>query len=547
MVKREKTWGFILTFSPGDQYFRFPVRPLFSKKCSFHQANHHMLITSYSIKFSFSSMKTFLSLPLILFLTAAILPAQTYDLVLTGGRVIDPETGLDAIRNIGIRGDRIAEISEARLTGREVIDVSGLVVAPGFIDLHVHGVTNEAHEFQAHDGVTTALELESGIPFLREWLAAKAGKTMVNYGATVPQAVLRALAMERYSHYFAEAEKIIAEEGIESVRLLKLQANLGRANYQSMTEDEIERMASYFERELAAGALGIGVPVGYYPGATHGEIFRVYQYAAQKEAPVFSHTRGFGLPGIQEAISNAAASGASLHIVHANSLSLGEIQVTLDMVASAQENGLDITTELYPYTAASTSLESAIFDEGWQETLGISYGDLQWEATGERLTEATFNEYRKRGGIVIIHMMKPEWIRLGIRDPRTLIASDGMPYAPKAHPRTAGTFARVLGRYVREEKVVTLIEALKKMTLMPARRLEGVAPMMRNKGRLQVGSDADITVFDPATVIDRADFTGLRFSEGIRHVFVNGVAVVKDGATVAGAFPGRAIVGKYRR
>ena len=459
---------------------------------------------------------------------------------------MDPETGLDAIRNVGIRDGRILEISESELSGKERLDVSGLIVAPGFIDLHVHGMTNEAHEYQAHDGVTTALELEGGIPFLREWLASKAGKTIVNYGASVPHGILRALAMEQYGHYFAEAEKIMAEEGINSPRLMKIQVNLARAKYQPMSEPEIDKMRTFFERELAAGALGIGVPVGYYPGATHGEIYRVYEFAAEKRAPVFSHTRGFGMPGIQEAIANATTSGAPLHIVHANSLSLGEIQTTLDMVASAQARGLDVTTEIYPYTAGSTSLNSAIFDDGWQKELSISYGDLQWEATGERLTEASFTKYRESGGIVIIHMMKPEWIKAGIRDPRTIIASDGMPYAPKAHPRTAGTFSRVLGRYVREEKAITLMEAIKKMTLMPARRLEGIAPAMRLKGRLQVGCDADITVFDPAIVIDKADFTGLRFSEGIPYVLVNGTFVVKEGKTVEGALPGRPVLGRYR-
>ncbi len=473
--------------------------------------------------------------------------APVYDVVLKGGRVMDPETGLDAVRHVGIRGDRIAEISAEPLRGKEVIDVSGLVVAPGFIDLHVHGMTNEAHEYQMRDGVTTALELESGIPFLREWLAAKTGSTPVNFGATIPHGALRALAMEQYKHYFDQAKKLIETEGIASPTLAKLEINMARANYQALTAEETERLRAMLDLELAAGALGVGVPVGYYPGARPGEIYKVYEYAAQKKVPVFSHTRGFGMPGIQEAIANAAASGASLHIVHANSLSLGDIQVTLDMVASAQQRGLDITTELYPYTAASTSLESAIFDDGWQEKLGITYSDIQWEATGERLTEETFKKYREKGGVVIIHMMKPEWILAGIRDPRTTIGSDGMPYAPGAHPRTAGTFSRVLGKYVREEKAISLMEALSKMTLMPARRLEGVAPAMRLKGRLQPGADADITVFDPNTVIDKADFSGLRFSGGIVHVFVNGAAVVRNGQTVKGAYPGRAVVGRYRQ
>lgn len=487
---------------------------------------------------------SFAFLIFILFFYPAL--GQTYDIVLQGGRVMDPESGLDAIRNIGIREDRIAEISDRPLSGKQVIELSGLVVAPGFIDLHVHGMTNAAHEYQSRDGVTTALELEGGVPFLRDWIEAKRGKTIVNYGATIPHGIIRALAMERYMHYFKEAKKIISEEGLESPKLSKITINLGIANYQSMTDEEIKNIPHYFDEELSAGALGIGVPVGYYPGAKYGEIFKVYQYAADKKVTVFSHTRGFGMPGIQEAISNATASGASLHIVHANSLSLSDIQVTLDMVASAQKRGLDITTELYPYTAASTSLESAIFDDGWKEKLGITYSDIQWESTGERLTEETFKKYRQQGGVVIIHMMKPEWIKTGIQNPVTMIASDGMPYAPKAHPRTAGTFSRVLGKYVREERVIGLMEALQKMTIMPARRLEPIAPSMRLKGRIQVGCDADITIFDPGTIIDKADFTGLQFSEGIKYVLVNGSFVVKNSESVKNAFPGRPVIGRYR-
>ncbi len=481
-------------------------------------------------------------------LCANLAAAQTaaYDLVIKGGRVMDPETGLDAVRNVAIRGDRIVEISSAVLTGLRELDATGLVVAPGFIDLHAHGMTNKAHEYQVHDGVTTALELESGVPFLQEWLVGKQGNTIVNYGASVPHGVLRAMAMEAYSHYFEQAQEIIRKEGLESPRLAKLSINLARANYMPLEDPQMEGLRAAMERELQAGALGIGVPVGYYPGARPGEIFKVYSYAAEKKVPVFSHTRGFGMPGIQEAIANATASGASLHIVHANSLSLADIQVTLDMVASAQRRGLDITTEVYPYTAASTSIESAIFDEGWQEKLGVSYGDIQWEASGERLTEESFQRYRKQGGVVIMHMMKPEWIKSGIQDPRTLIASDGMPYAPGAHPRTAGTFSRVLGKYVREEKALGLMEALSKMTLMPAKRLEGIAPSMRQKGRLQVGADADVTIFDPTRIIDKADFSALRFSEGIVHVLVNGTLVVKEGKTVENAFPGRPIAGKYK-
>jgi Amidohydrolase family len=269
----------------------------------------------------------------------------------------------------------------------------------------------------------------------------------------------------------------------------------------------------------------------------------------KRKTLVFTHVREGNIAAIQEVMADAAITGASLHIVHINSMALADIKVALDMVATAQKQGLDITTELYPYTAGSTSLRSVIFDPGWQERLKISYGDLQWVATGERLTEESFNRYRgEQDGTVIIHMMKPEWIKMGIQAPFTMIASDGMPYAPGAHPRSAGTFSRVLGRYVREQNTLSLMAALSKMTIRPAKRLEGIAPVMRFKGRIQVGCDADITVFNPNKIIDTATFEkGLSFSEGIQHVMVNGTFVVKDGKTVSGVYPGRAIVGKYRR
>ncbi len=495
-----------------------------------------------------TTLRYFFNIILLLFFLSHVAPAQIlYDIVIANGRVIDPETSFDGVRTVGILDGEIAEISKNLLDGKEVIDATGLIVSPGFIDLHVHGMTNEAHRYQVRDGVTTALELEGGRPFLREWLEYKRNKSIVNFGATVPHGNIRALAMDSYQHHHKEAYKILQEEGFDSPSYLKIMLNLGRSGYQSLSQLELENMHAAINEGLEAGALGIGVPVGYYPGASAEEIFQVYQHAAEFSVPIFSHTRGFGMPGIHEAIANATVTGAPLHIVHANSLSLGEIQVTLDMVAAAQEQGLDVTTEVYPYTAASTGLGTALFDEGWQDELGISYGDLQWEATGERLTKETFARYREDGGTVIIHMMKPEWIVKGIADLRTMIGSDGMPYAPGAHPRTAGTFSRVLGRYVREQKVISLMTALKKMTIMPAKRLEAVAPKMRQKGRIQVGTDADITIFDANEIIDKADFTGLQYSEGVKYVIINGQMVVKESKHVDGIFPGQAILGKYRK
>lgn len=473
-----------------------------------------------------------------LFLPLLAMGQAGFDVVIAGGRVMDPESGLDAVRHVGIRAGKVAALSATPLTGRRVIDAKGLVVAPGFIDLHAHGQSPEANEFQAHDGVTTALELEVGVPDVGIFLKHRQGKAILNYGATASHGMSRTLSMKTFAND-AEKWQQTTDFGFEIM-------NKGRYNALSGAE-ELTVLGAALERGLREGGLGLGVSPQYYPGATVEEVFRVFQMAQRWKVPVFTHVRSMTPGAMQEMMANAASTGVPLHIVHVNSMSLGALPLVLDLIESARKQGLDITTEAYPYTAASTFLESAMFDEGWQERLGISFGDLQWQATGERLTAENFARYRQQGGIVIMHMMKPEWIRRAMASPFVMIASDGMPFSPRAHPRSAGTFSRVLGLYVREEKVLSLMDALGKMTSLPARRTEKIAPQMKNKGRIRVGADADITVFDPARVRDTASFTkGLSFSEGIHHVLVNGVPVVTEGKTVPNAFPGRAVTGNFR-
>lgn len=473
----------------------------------------------------------------IVFLSCCLPVFAQYDLVIAGGRVMDPESGLDAVRHVGIKNGKIAAISTRPLHGTRVIQAQGHVVAPGFIDLHSHGITNAANEFQAHDGVTTALELEAGVASLRAYLDARQGKAILNYGATIAHSAARVMAMKEFA-----AEAAAWSDSTQVARGIR---ERGR-DFQLKDEEEYTRLAFLMERGLKEGALGLGVIPAYIPGATRSEIYRVYQMAARWHVPIFTHVRGRGEEGVQEAIANAAGTGASVHIVHLNSSTRGAIPSMLEMIAGARKHGIDVTTEAYPYTAGSTFLESAIFDDGWQTLMGISYGDLQWQATGERLTKETFEKYRQTGGVVILHSMKPEWIRMAMAAPFVIIASDTMPYAPGAHPRGGGTFSKVLAEYVRETKATTLMEALRRMTLLPARRLEPLAPQMKNKGRLKVGADADITVFDPAAVKDTGTYqTGPRFAVGIPHVIVNGVPVVTDGKTVQDVFPGRAIRGNY--
>jgi N-acyl-D-aspartate/D-glutamate deacylase len=321
------------------------------------------------------------------------------------------------------------------------------------------------------------------------------------------------------------------------------------AAHRQATPEEVVRIKEAIEQGFRSGALAEGMGINYTPGASHWEIVEAFRAAAKYGGSVHVHLRyaggkepETGLSALEEVIAAAAATGAPLHVVHITSMGLKYTPQLIDMVEGAQKRGLDVTTECYPYTAGSTYLQSAVFDPGWQEKLEISFHDVQWADTGERLTAETFEKYRKKGGIVVIHSIPEEAARTAVANPIVMIASDGMPITgAKVHPRGQGTYSRVLGHYVREEKALDLMTALRKMTLMPAQRLEKRAPIFKGKGRVRVGADADLTVFDPNRIIDKATFEEpLQASDGIQFVFVNGVAVVKEGKLVDGVLPGRA-------
>ena len=435
---------------------------------------------------------------------------------------MDPASGLDGVRFVGIRGGKIASVSESPLHGRVQVDASGLVVAPGFIDLHSHGQTPENYGFKARDGVTTALELEVGVSPVDSWYRVREGKALIHFGATSGHIPARMAVMH------------------DSGKLLPHDAAAKRA----ATADERRETYDLVRRGLDEGALGIGLGIAYVPLATRAEILDLFRLAAERKTTIYVHMRNGGpvepgvIDALQEVLADAAATGASLHVVHITSMGLRETPLCLEMIRGARSHGVDVTTEMYPYTAGMTDLGSAIFDEGWQAKQGgIGFGDLQWALTGERLTAESFARYRKQGGMVAIHSIPEEIVRVAVADPMVMIASDGILENGKGHPRAAGTYARVLGRYVREEHALTLMDALRKMTVMPADRLG-----MPSKGRIAVGADADITVFDPARVIDRATFDKpAQYSEGIRYVMVDGTLVVKNGEFVDGVMPGKAV------
>ena len=459
------------------------------------------------------------------------------DVVLVGGRVLDPETNLDAVRAVGIKGGRIVSVTRAVPAARDTVDVRGLVVAPGFIDLHSHGHDSINYQYSARDGVTTALELELGTYPVAPWYRAREGKSLINFGVSASHPGARRAMLDGDS--IAEGVDVISATGafvrspIEHARLPQLERRLDAA--------------------LNEGALGIGMGINYTPAATREEIMRVFGVAARHHAPVFVHLRSAGLldhtggvAGLQEVIADAAATGAPLHIVHVTSMGLGATPVLLDLINGARKRGLDVTTEAYPYTAGATMLQSAIFDPGFQERMGIDYKDILWAATGERLTAESFERYRKQGGLAVIFMIPDSAADQAYRNPHVMVASDGgfefQNGVPIGHPRSAGTHARILGRFVREREVISLMDGVRKMTLLPARRLERVDPEMKRKGRVQPGADADLVVFDPARIIDRATFEQpAQYSDGIVHVLVNGIFVVRGSSLVPGVTPGKPV------
>jgi N-acyl-D-aspartate/D-glutamate deacylase len=465
---------------------------------------------------------------------ATVAAAQQYDLVIEGGRVLDPETGLDAVRNVGIRGGKISRVSSEALSGRRVIHAGGLVVAPGFIDLHQHGQDMASQRVKALDGVTTALELEIGAPDVAQFLKSKEGRSLIHYGTSASHVAARAAVFEAP----LPAGTILPKSG--------------PATDLPATPEQIEAIRQRLRAELDAGGLAIGMGIQYVPGATRLEVIDMFRLAAERGLPVYTHMRSAGrvepgssIEAVSEVIGAAAITGASLHIVHINSTCLRDSLECLSMIEGARARGLDVTTEAYPYIAGMTEVNSALFNPGWREKLGIDYGDLVMPNTGEHLTKERFEELHRSDAAqeVLVFANTQEIVDQVIPHPLVMIASDGS----DGHPRNAGTYSRVLKQYVREKGTVTLMDAIRKMSLMPAEMLERSTPAARLKGRLREGCDADIVVFDAATISDRSTFEKpMEPSVGVRYLVVGGTLVVDEGKIVPDVFPGRGLVGPRR-
>jgi N-acyl-D-glutamate deacylase len=484
---------------------------------------------------------------------------QRYDLVINGGRVIDPESGLDAQRSIGIVADKIAAISATPLLGRQSIDATGLIVAPGFIDLHSHAQQFVGARMQAMDGVTTALELESGsLPIDAFYERVTHEGRPINFGVSVSWPKARQEVMDKAppSADFDEGNTL--------------------SNWSSKVANakELQDIIKILSDGLSAGGLGIGIPLGYATPSGRKEFYEINQLAAKRGVPTFVHYRfqstdepDSSFEAAEEVVAVAAATGAHIHVCHINSSDLRDGQRIVAMFKAAQARGVPITIEAYPYSGAASSIGSSIFrGPNWRERLGnIQISDL--ELDGTPLDQATLDRLQREAPdtIVIAHMTRPgivpgdqELLDQAVLYPGGAIASDSVPWtlngkiiqgdlwplpaAARSHPRSAGTFSRFLKQYVRERQAISLLEGIRKLTLIPAQTLQPAVPQMANKGRIRIGADADIDVFDLTTITDKATFGNpAQASVGMRWVFVGGVPVVEHGHLLPHALPGKPI------
>ena len=513
--------------------------------------------------------------------------AERCTLVITGGRVLDPETGRDAVGWVALDGATIlgvgTEAEPPPAHADQTIDASGLVVAPGFVDMHSHAATINGARLQALDGVTTALELEGGaLPVAAhyDW-AAEQGRP-VNYGYSAGWAATRMAVLD-------EAPMLRPQQSERfRIPLNVFDSYQEGPRWRGAADaDEESRIVGQVRDQLEQGAIGVGLLQGYVPGSRPDELQSLARLAAETDQPLFVHARsitphgpGSALDAVTELIEASETHGAPIHLCHMNSTSLQLTDQIADALLEARARGVRITTESYPYPAGSTVIGAAFLAPEELERNGWRPDQLTYLPLRERVADAErLRELREAdpGGLCIIDnydlddsaqrallmrcltfpdgavasdAMPLTWVGTPESGPdgdrgaeelaRRAMTEDVWPLPPGlfAHPRSAGCFAMALSWLGRDLGALSLPEVVRRCTVRPAEILAASIPAMARKGRLQPGMDADLTIFDPERVAPGGDFQRLAPSRGFRHVLVGGTPVVSDGELDPTAMPG---------
>ena len=487
-------------------------------------------------------------------LAAPVLFAQEYDLVITGGRVMDPETLYDDIANVGIKDGRIVTISKDPLKGAETVDATGHIVAPGFIDTHFHFQMPVGYSLGLRDGLTSSMDFEMGCAgsYVADWYEARAGVTQANYGCAV-------------SHEFARAMIIDGSDGADYLSQGPIAAYTTRAKTGwSQTRPTLEQgnaILAEIDKGLQAGAPGVGSTVGYMrEGVSSREMFEVQKVGARYGRPTGAHTRyTLGTDttennGAQELVANALALGAPAIVLHFNNSGW---RLAHEMIIGLQEQGHNIWGEVYPYAAGSTTINASFLEpESWIDTFGNRYEDTMLDpVTGEYYTLETYKAtVASEPTRPIVIFKQPEedqakWLTLkGVT-----MASDAVGATPYdapwdypmdklggTHPRTAGSRGATirLGR----ENNIPMMQLMSILSYTAAKHLGDTGlKFMQERGRIQTGMVADIVVFDPETFTDNSTYeNGAIPSTGMKAVIVNGQIVVRDDVQLP-VFPGQPI------